>query len=313
MGWGVDAAESWAAVLQGELRRGDPGVDVLNLGQGGAHPESYVRNARAAIPALLPRLVLVAVLQGDDLMQTVDAMDRGAAPPADLARAERSLADATMGFVRTRLLPNILGAGVRRNVTAAWKETAESMVRNLGPEQRARFERLDEGARASFLRGHLNPIVVQSAILFPDYYARHADPAAPDARRGIGRMAGSLRAIGDVGQRHGAAVAVVSVPYRAYVSRRDGDALRRLGYVIPEGLAESDGPAAAIRQAAGEAGLECFDFTPAFRAACKERDLYYPMDGHFNAAGNAVFAGLLAEAVRAWMTRGAATASQAAR
>ena len=50
-------------------------------------------------------------------------------------------------------------------------------------------------ARAAFLRGELNPIVLQTAILFPDYYVRLDDPTLPDARKGIERTADCLREI----------------------------------------------------------------------------------------------------------------------
>jgi hypothetical protein len=97
------------------------------------------------------------------------------------------------------------------------------------------------------------------------------------------------------------------------VSQRDGAALRRLGYAIPDDLARSDGAAAAIWQAAREAGLDCVDVTPAFRDAGRSRDLYYPLDGHFNRDGSAVFAGLVADPLRAWLDRAASAPSRSRR
>ena len=157
---------------------------------------------------------------------------------------------------------------------------------------------MDGAARNAFLAGGLNPIVVQSAILFPDYYVRHLDPTVPETRRGIERTAECLREIAGVAARHGAQVVVTVVPYRAYVSVRDCDALRRLGFAIPASLALSNAATQAIREAAELAGVYCIDFTLPFREACRTRNLYYGMDGHFNPAGAALFAEHLADAVQ---------------
>ena len=313
MGWGVNIEDAWATLLQAKLRLGDPAVEVLNLGQGGAHPASYARNARVAVPALRPAVVVVAVLQGDDIFQTIDAMNAAGAPPVDLSKWEPSLADSAIGFVRTRLVPNLLGSGVRTDVTSNWKETARRLAENLAPAQRERFDRMDAEAKEVFLRGGLNPIVVQSAILYPDYYARHVDPGGAEAQAGIRRMSESLASISSTARENGARTVVVSIPYRAYVSKRDGAALRRIGFAIPDDLAESDGAAAAIWQAARDAGLDCLDVTLRFREACRSRELYYPLDGHFNRDGNAVFAGLLAGPLRAWLERTASAPSRSGR
>jgi lysophospholipase L1-like esterase len=304
MGWGVDVEDSWPAALERELRRSDPRVEVLNLGQGGADPVAYARNAVAAVPVLGPDLVLVGVLQGDDLFQLVERTRRAGAPPADLSRWKPGLADSVGGFVRGRLFPNLLGGSVRTTVTGNWRATALRIEENLDPGQRERFERMDAQARAAFLAGGLNPIVVQSALLAPDYYARFDDPASPDAVAGIGQMADALGAIARVARQHGGRAAVASIPYRAYVSARDRDALRQLGYAVPDALGSSNGAADAVRRAASRADLECFDVTPAFREECRSRELYYRLDGHFNAAGNAFFAERLAEAIRDRIRRG---------
>ena len=229
MGWGLDHQDTWTALLQKRLRAGGDDVLVLNLGQGGADADLDMRNAAKAIPALKPDLVIVGLLQGDDLFQIVERMKRGDAPPVDLSRWERSLGGSILAFLRGRMFPNLLSSTLKTTVTANWKETAARIQENLTPEQRQRFDRMDGAARSAFLAGGLNPIVVQSAILFPDYYVRHLDPTVPETRRGIERTAECLREIAGVAARHGAQVVVTVVPYRAYVSVRDCDALRRLG------------------------------------------------------------------------------------
>ena len=307
MGWGLNLDDTWTTLLEQRLNASAPTVEVLNLGQGGADAEADVRNARKAIPVLKPDLVLVCLLQGDDLFQIVERMKRGDAPPVDLSRWERSTAGSIMAFVRGRLFPNLLSTKVKTTVTATWKETAERIQQNLTEEQRRRYETIDPGARAAFLRGELNPIVLQTAILFPDYYVRLDDPTLPDARKGIERTAECLREIADLAAAHGGKTLVVSVPYRAYVSAGDGEALRKLGYSIPASLARSNGAATAIREASVLAGLECWDVTLPVREEARSRALYFGMDGHFNRDGAAYFARMLATVMREHPVFGPAT------
>jgi lysophospholipase L1-like esterase len=310
MGWGLDQQDTWTALLQKRLQGGGEDVEVLNLGQGGADAEVDARNAAKAIPVLKPDLVIVGLLQGDDLFQIVERMKRGDAPPVDLSRWERSLGGSMVAFLRGRMFPNLLSSTLKTTVTENWKETAARIQENLTPEQRRRFDHMDGAARNAFLAGGLNPIVVQSAILFPDYYVRHLDPTEPETRRGTERTAECLREIAGVAARHGAQVVVTVVPYRAYVSVRDCDALRRLGFAIPASLALSNAATQAIRDASELAGIYCIDLTHPIREACRTRNLYYGMDGHFNPAGAALFAEYLADAVREYRSLAASRAGR---
>jgi hypothetical protein len=295
LGWGVDVADAWTTLVA----RGSKDLEVLNLGQGGAYPRMYAETARKAIPMLSPDLVVVAVLQGDDLFQTIEWLDRGKKPRQERVDPPSALESAS-SFVRARVLRNLLGSegALVTSVGDTWRPQAKSLRGYWSAEQRARFDGLDAEVRAAFDDGTLNPITVHHGIANPDYYARHADPASPDARRGIESIAESLKEIARVAREHRADVIVVSVPYRAYVCRRDLASLRRLGYEAPDALAASDGPDRAIAEAAERAGVPFRTITPAVRAACAERDLYYPLDGHFTPAGNALFASLVADAIR---------------
>jgi hypothetical protein len=295
LGWGLSIDDAWTTVAARML----PDVEVLDLGQGGAYPRMYAETARKAIPRLAPDLVVVAVLQEDDLFQTIGWLDRGTKPPLERPDPPTALESAA-AFVRTRLLRNFLGSpgALVTSVRDTWRPQAKSLYGYWTPEQRARFDRLDGAVRAAFYDGTLNPITIHDAIVHPDYYTRYADPASPDARRGIESMAQSLGEIAGIAREHRCEVLVVSVPYRAYVCRRDLELLRQLGYEAPDALADSDGPDRAIAQAAELAGLRFRSVAAGFRAACADRALYYALDGHFNPAGSALFASSIADALR---------------
>jgi hypothetical protein len=113
-GWGVADDEPWPKVLERDLRRLDPRVEVANLGAPGASPTQYAETAERAIPLLRPDLVIVCVLQGNDFgqmwweTQTISdrvAMLGGARDFAQLARAKLQR---TLGSVLDRLYPNAM-------------------------------------------------------------------------------------------------------------------------------------------------------------------------------------------------------------
>lgn len=70
-GMGVELDRTWTKVLEQRLKARGFDVEIANLGRPGAHPASYAEVAQKAVPLLKPDVLLVAVLQGDDLAQTI--------------------------------------------------------------------------------------------------------------------------------------------------------------------------------------------------------------------------------------------------
>ncbi len=90
-GWGVQDSEPWPKVLERDLSRLGMPIEIANLGRPGAGPDQYLEIARAAVPVLRPRWIIVGLLQGDDLSQSKPgpAERKAKAPP----RTDRSLPD----------------------------------------------------------------------------------------------------------------------------------------------------------------------------------------------------------------------------
>src|SRR5262249_4001953 len=191
---------------------------------------------------LKPDLVLVAILEGDDLQQTVAWHDRNLPGARRPPRPESSILESAKAFVRNRLFRNFLDSAppLRSSVKDVWRPQARSLIDYVSRDERARFDALDEPVRTAFFDGTLNPITVHNAVTTPDYYTRAADPASKDAGIGIDGIAEALKSIRVVVARERAELRVVVVPYRAYVSPRDLPSLRRLGYLAPDSLASSD-------------------------------------------------------------------------
>ena len=80
----------------------------------------------------------------------------------------------------------------------------------------------------------------------------------------------------------------MSVPW-AYVSAHAVAIKRRLGFRIEDSATRSDAPDEAIHATCRTAGIEFHCFTERFREESKDRNLFFEFDGHFNAAGYALY------------------------
>lgn len=300
-GWGVELAQSWTKLLEGNLRSKGYPLEIANLGKHGASPNTYADIAEKAVPLLKPDLVVVAVLQGDDLASLSAKFNQPAGKAErheEQPHADRvsSLKDG-LSKAAYRLYPNFLSL-VRANVLdqsvrTMWTEQAHTVVGELTPEEKSRLDNLDPHVRDSFYGGEINPALVQMALKFPDFFSEDFDNGKPEVRALVSEMAGHLARIKAVANANYSRVVVISVPYRIYASPRDSENIRRLGVYLPPEVTVSTSADEAIKAACKQAGLDFFEVTGSFRAKAYESSLFFELDGHFNEAGNRVFADLV--------------------
>src|SRR5262249_33434095 len=126
LGWGVNFEDAWTTRLGNALNESGQSVELLNLGQGGAYPRVYADIARRAVPMLKPDLVLVAILEGDDLQQTVSWHDRNLPGRRPAPRPEPSILDSAKSFVRNRLFRNFFDSAtpLASSVKDVWRPQA---------------------------------------------------------------------------------------------------------------------------------------------------------------------------------------------
>lgn len=309
-GWGVGVEQSWPKVLEASLRGSGYDVEVANLGQPGASPAAYAQTAAKSIPLLRPDLVIVGVTQGDDLAQLKGEVVSSTAPPGvrEVAGGPRQGgASRPAGALVGRLYPNFLfllrrRAVGRQTVNVEWKGQAERVLQSLTPEERARFEQLDQEVRERFRRGDLNPDLLQGSLKRPDYFLETMDTSRPAVRSMISAMSRALTAIKEEAARNNAEVVVVSIPYKVYASRRDLESSRRLGLSLVPEMVTSNAAGEAISAACAGAGVRIFDLTEAFRAEAENMPLFFELDGHFNPKGHEVFARLLTPAMQGYLS-----------
>jgi hypothetical protein len=83
-------------------------------------------------------------------------------------------------------------------------------------------------------------------------------------------------------------ITVLSVPHGAYTQPESYNDIQNLGFYMSPALLETTVVDEVIKQAANVAGLDFLSVTDTFRQ--HDPLAYYPLDGHFNAEGNRLFA-----------------------
>jgi hypothetical protein len=245
-------------------------------------------------------LIIVGVLQGDDLAQMAQP------PQPDGVSQFTRPEDTATAYPRLRgvaisLYPHLLAMVdkvLEPQLFDRWKEDAQRLLASMTPAAKARFERLDHGVQQAFISGELNPALINVTTSRPDYLLSTMDVNSADTQRLILEMASQLTRIDNAARQNRAMTIVVTVPYGAYVSRNSFKTRQGLGFeVVPEMLTTSaaDEP---IRRASEIAGLSFYEVTNEFRQASLQRDLFFELDGHFNAAGHELFAALLIPTIK---------------
>lgn len=293
-GWGVNVEQSWPKVLESSLRGKGYDVEVANLGEPGAAPDKYADIAERAVPMMKPQLIIVGITQGDDLAQLGQ-------PPPQPAVAKKVSQSGFITRILWRLYPYSLSVIEGRRqlppLREAWKADTKHLLDGLTAEEKARFEKLDPQVKQMLLDGELNPSLLQSALTHPDYLMKTIQLEQPETKALITKMAAQLGRIRRVAEANQARLLIVSVPYGAYVSEKDFNTRRRLGFILTAEVLQSNAPDDAIRKACDSQQLRFLTVTADIREVAKHTNIYYDLDGHFNALGYKTFAELLAPAV----------------
>ncbi len=302
-GWGVENSCAWPKVLEEKLSSMGHNVEVANLGQPGGNPATYARIAEKAIPILKPELTVVAVLQGDDLEQIKQDMEKKNLKENN--RANKVSIAQCMNIVKAvarKICPHLIASIRNRPRTKppledAWKNQARELVSFYSPHKRSRFEMLDEEVKGAFLNGQLNPLLVNLSITAPDYYTETLNIDDPDILSCITEMGKYIERIKDIAVENGSNLIVISVPNGIYTSEDCLRSRKRLGFAATPEMLKTSAADEAIRLACEIAETSFFSVTDEFRKIAKDRKLYFELDDHFNREGQHCYADLLAPIV----------------
>ena len=310
-GWGVALEDSWPKLLEAHLRADGFSAEVLNAGRGGYGPADYVRVAEQVIPRLEPDLVLVGVLQGDDLAQSLSSTP---ATPPDVVGPSPWLWEGARAALRW-ICPNLLRwrrgwarASDPKDSGAVWREQVRERLAKLTADERQVYARVDAAARDLYEGGGLNPGLLFLALRQPEYFSlsEREDESAQAHER---ELAKHLRRIRDLTVAHGTRLLVVSIPNGIYTSARALETRGKLGFHVDESFLASSAPDDVIRRACRASGTAFVTVLSQFRSLGDEEELYYEWDGHFTSLGNLRFAKLLTPAVEMEIGRARLTGS----
>jgi hypothetical protein len=331
-GFGVRERQAWPARLAALLDArtgGAPRVEVVNLGIPGTGPRDYLWHLAHTGLALEPDLVVIGFFANDvnDVYQldrfgmrsplfTLAALqDGGLAPRPWWKRA----ADAT--------LPNLYALGARATsrlasagpgeAHAATREGAshaaadpDAMIAALGArygrrdEVVARWRALSARDRASLtpllagapLGEDMRPALLLAALVDPDAEADGVLLRSDERRQAWDTTAGLLRRIVRLARGAGAETAIVVMPASEQVDRARWPVLEDVGFRLDPAMLSDTTELDGVRHVATEEHATVVDLVAAFRAH-RDAGLYFRLDEHWNARGQAYAAARIAAAL----------------
>jgi len=288
-GWGVNVEDTWCKRVEQSLRQQGMDVEILNLGKPAAGPDDYVNIANTVVPILQPDLVVVGMLAGDDLQQ-LDLIGN----PERIALAKFPNAVRLLHYLRNRPLYKNASPQAKRSAEdtrAEYVQAAQELLRQMGPEQRQRFDQIEEPVRKAFHEGQLNPWLLGHTTGCPDYFMETLD--ADNLKMTTWLLTRDFRRIRKTADRWNARTVVLSIPEGFYVNDEAFMNVKRIGFqVLPEMLT-SNAPDEVVRRASAQAGVSFHAVTEEFRKHRNETGLFFEFDRHFTPAGNALYADLV--------------------
>jgi|GEM_PF-2749151 len=292
-GWGVPDAATWVQMLDSA----QTDAQVLNLGRGGAHPGDHVQLLRKALPLLKPDLVVVCILQANDLNQLMRmvAYEEEGRPELPMPNyTGETLREKTQRYLYN-LYPNLL---TRFRATIDLHDRWQYEADNFGifltdSVKRARYDALPSYVRKVFLEGRLNPSLVFDAVHYPNLYLDATDTASALCQKGTQRLQDHLAEMRELCNRTGAGLVVLSLPNRPFICAGAGQFMQRVGQGYGSGVLPLPLGDHACLSACDGIGIRCVTFTERMRQHCPDNELFFPLDGHWNEAGNRTFGRLV--------------------
>lgn len=294
-GWGVNIEDAWCKRMERTLREQGMDIEILNLAKPGAGPDEYVEIVADVVPVLRPDLVLVGVLAGDDLQQVSSVLHPVTAFRANF-RNSRHLARYLWHHNDnvSSWQPPKQNASQQHD---GYKSQAQDILRQMTPEMHKRFDQLEEHVKDVFYSGLLNPWMIAHSTGAPDYFMNTVNIDLLGER--IDSVALAFKRLKRAARQYGADVIVCSIPEGFYVNKEAFKNVQRIGFhVVPEmlgGTAADD----AIRQACERNDIRFHCVSDGFRKKMDEPGLYFELDRHMSAAGNALYAELLTPLIAA--------------
>jgi lysophospholipase L1-like esterase len=304
-GDGVEAPETFAALLESRFSRPGQRVRFINGGLGGTGPLQYARQFLHTGLAYEPDALLICISANDVANTPADGGARDIYAPF--------LPDPTglKGVFWTHW-PRAYLAGreaIRRLGRRFWPEDplralAQAARERRIPETRVQAWRTNLGPEleAAVRSGQLGAHIIGPGLLRPSYWTESLDLVPQSSQRSFSVMASILDETVRKALGRGIRVGVAFLPANIQYEPSSYAHLSSTGLILRPRWLETD-TAVQVSLAAWAAaqGLPFIDLTAVFREArSRSTGLSFPLDGHWTASGHKVAADALAK----WMAEG---------
>jgi GDSL-like lipase/acylhydrolase family protein/acetyltransferase AlgX (SGNH hydrolase-like protein) len=332
-GFGVREGQAWPARLAARLNArtgGTPRVEVVNLGVPGTGPRDYLWHLAHTGLALEPDLVVVGVFAND--LNDVYQLDRfGTRSPLFTLAALRDGGLAPRPWWKRAAdaaLPNLYALAARgaqrlaargggeahaaareeaRPTTGPSPETLLAAVGAAYGRREAVVERYralrpaDRSAVGRLLAGEplgedVRPALLLAALVDPDAEADGVLLRSAERNAAWTTTADFLRRIVRLARRHGAEAALVYMPAAEEIDRARWSVLEDVGFRLDPAMLRDTTLADAVDRVGTEEGAVVVDLLRAFRRH-PDAGLYFRLDEHWNARGQAFAAARVADAL----------------
>jgi hypothetical protein len=300
-GWGVNNKEAWPEVLEKNLNHLSIDAEIINLGVPGGSPGSYANTAEKAIPILRPDLIVVAMIQGDDLAQTIKSLSQ-----SESVMQTRVHQDQNSEFVQDMvhkllapLFPNFMTLSSRASAVipakveksaVIWKASMPSLLETLSDEQKNKMSQMDDEIKGMFLRGELNPGLLAIGLRNPQYLQETLELTNPLVQNAVQRITVQLLRIKQKADNINCKVVVISTPTGPFISAVNNQNYARMGLETDPSFLRTTAMDESLRIAASAAKISFFEVTKQFREKASEQALFFEYDGHYNVAGQKMYA-----------------------
>lgn len=311
-GWGVNITDTWVRHLESQLQVKGKKVETVNLGKPGADPIYHLELAKVAIPIIEPDLIIIALLQGDDLLAVCGS------------EFQKSKEDFIYKML-TYMFPNISrkvrkyftqryltkqGQGKPALFTTAEENqesariSAKEIVSQFNEKEKERFNKLDKEIRNAFLNGLINPFLISVAVKSPEVTTVPLeDSSNPAIAPCIEKLTSILKEIKSIGKQVGAETVAVSIPQSFYVNQPAWENIKRLQFTVSPEMLTSENIDKHFILSAEKASVPCFILTPEFRQQKNNPNLFFPIDGHPTPEGHKLIANVLSNQLQRWLEK----------
>jgi lysophospholipase L1-like esterase len=297
-GWGVGIDSTWVKLTESVFKKKGLLISIFNAGKGGAFSKEYVEIARKAIPVIKPDIVLVSFLQANDLWSAALHQKRITSPKAETSFSIRKWVE----NVFQKLYPNLVSRLKYKqkyfSIQENWKDESKQLLKSFNEAELLRYSSLNSEIKKYFEDGLLSPSVIYTSVKDFKCYSMLEDSSSTFVKGGAKQIINDLISIKEYALQNKCNLALLFIPDRVYVSKRDNAILKnKLLLDVEDNFVSSLIVDGVYKNIANSMSLPFLDCGNSFRQQADSSSLYYPYDGHLSYEGNK----LVSEQVSTWL------------